>query len=76
LERVLFLHIITLASVHRDLESGPPIPYEQPEERFSISPPQNGQKSRSSVTQKSIMLAAEKLIAAKGIESVSIRDVV
>tara|TARA_B100000809_G_scaffold159640_1_gene157013 strand:+ start:2782 stop:3483 length:702 start_codon:yes stop_codon:yes gene_type:complete len=41
-----------------------------------MNPTQDGQKSRSSATQKSIMLAAEKLIAAKGIENVSIREIV
>lgn len=41
-----------------------------------MNPTQNSQKSRSSATQKSIMLAAEKLIAAKGIENVSIREIV
>ena len=41
-----------------------------------MNPTQDGQKSRSSATQKSIMLAAETLIAAKGIENVSIREIV
>jgi AcrR family transcriptional regulator len=36
----------------------------------------DGQKSRSNATQKALMLAAEKLIAARGIENVSIREIV
>ena len=41
-----------------------------------MTPIQDGQKSRSGATQKSLMLAAETLIAAKGIENVSIREIV
>lgn len=37
---------------------------------------QDGQKSRSVATQKALMLAAEKLIAKKGIKNVSIKEIV
>lgn len=36
----------------------------------------DGQKSRSAATQQSLMLAAEKLIAKKGIKNVSIKEIV
>ena len=39
-------------------------------------PSADGQTSRSSTTQKALMLAAEKLIAKKGIKHVSIKEIV